>query len=58
MLKLYKQIDGVLHDHEAWAKGRSLYEHYGIVGKRCIAADLETTEFSDFTRIYYEDPDA
>jgi hypothetical protein len=34
MLKLYKRIDGVLHYHEAWSSGRTLYEHYGIVGER------------------------
>ena len=34
MRKLYKQIDGVLHYHEAWCNGRTVYEHYGVVGKR------------------------
>lgn len=34
MQKLYKRIDGVLHYHEAWAKGQNVVEHRGIAGER------------------------
>lgn len=34
MLKLYKQITGKLHYHEAWVKGNAVYEHWGLVGER------------------------
>jgi hypothetical protein len=32
--KLYKQVDGVLHYHEAWADRGSITEHWGVVGER------------------------
>jgi hypothetical protein len=34
MEKLYKQIDGVWHYHEAWADRGTLTEHWGMVGDR------------------------
>ena len=34
MLKLYKDIAGVLHYHEAWISGHSVAEHWGRVGDR------------------------
>ncbi len=34
MLKLYKRIDGVLHYHEAWLNGQTIFEHWGIAGER------------------------
>jgi hypothetical protein len=34
MEKLYKRVDGTLHYHEAWASGRAITEHWGIVGER------------------------
>lgn len=34
MLKLYKRTDGVLRYHEAWLNGKTIYEHWGIVGER------------------------
>ena len=33
MLKLYKNIDDVLHYHEAWKSGRTITEHWGKVGE-------------------------
>ncbi|MGV3608923.1 MAG: hypothetical protein ACO1RA_21140 [Planctomycetaceae bacterium] len=34
MLKLYKQVDGVLHYHEAWCNGPKMTEHWGVAGER------------------------
>ena len=34
MLKLSKRTDGVLHYHEAWLNGKTIYEHWGIAGER------------------------
>jgi hypothetical protein len=34
MLKLYKRTAGVLHYHEAWLNGETIYEHWGIAGER------------------------
>jgi hypothetical protein len=34
MRKLYRQIDGVLHYHEAWAVDGGIVEHWGNVGQR------------------------
>ena len=34
MLKLYKRTDEVLRYHEAWLDGKTIQEHWGIVGER------------------------
>jgi hypothetical protein len=34
MLKLYKDVAGSLHYHEAWVTDRTIYEHWGVVGER------------------------
>jgi hypothetical protein len=34
MLKLYKRTDGVLHYHEAWLNGKTIYEHWGVAGEQ------------------------
>lgn len=44
MLKLYKRIDGVLRYHEAWVNGKTVYEHFGVVGERGDARQHNLTE--------------
>lgn len=34
MLKLYKRVDGILHYHEAWFDGKTIYEYWGVVGEQ------------------------
>jgi hypothetical protein len=34
MLKLYRRTDGSFKYHEAWLNGKTVYEHWGIVGER------------------------
>lgn len=39
MLKLYKQTEEGLRYHEAWASGKEITEHWGIVGDRGTSRD-------------------
>jgi hypothetical protein len=34
MIKLFKRINGGLHYHEAWSSGKTITEHWGLVGER------------------------
>lgn len=34
MLKLYNRIDGILRYHEAWVNGKTVCEHWGVVGEQ------------------------
>jgi hypothetical protein len=33
MVKLYKEVDGKLHYHEAWVHNGNITEHWGVVGE-------------------------
>lgn len=39
MLKLYKNVAGSLHYHEAWVTDRTIHEHWGVVGERGQTAE-------------------